>query len=290
MEEQQVVDTQVIENNGQDVENIQVDTQSPQEKVEQILSYDKDPRFTKEWGGDINKMYGALKGYEKVFTPTQQVFKKYGYDIKDPAKLDPVFQEYKTFKDPQNPRNQILSNIERWSNNPALFPKLEQFWKEQQEMEQKLEASRTFGIPQESQLTPQMIDIMEKVKRSDAYIAEQEKAKEDAQKLSTLDQTMVGITEMAKNAGMVDFNELNFLKEFSQTKLAPEMIPAYFLKAYLPKIIESAKGSAAKTVTNNLVKNKNGGALSGSKDGQGGVKKSFQEEMLDLARSVRQQS
>jgi hypothetical protein len=127
--------------------------------------------------------------------------------------------------------------------------------------------------------------MMGKMKELESFKNDLTSKQEQEQKLADFDQTLTGIGDIAKQAGMTDFNELNFLKEFQQTGLDYQKAPAYFLKAYLPKIIESAKGSAAKTVTNNLIANKNGGALTGSKTGQGVVAPSFQDDMLQTARN-----
>jgi len=245
------------------------------------LVLEKDPRWEKEWKKDPNNLYKTIKGYDKSFTPAQQLIKKYGY--KEFSELDPILEEYKTLKDPQNPNSVIVNLLNEWSGNPELYQKISESFKEWDKSFQESNVSKVLGTAPGGQITPQMIELMNQVKDLTNFKNEITQKQENQKNYQEFETVLSGLKEITTQYGVKDYDELKFLQEFKAANLPVSKIEGYFLKTYLPKIVESAKTNTQASVINNITKNKLGGGIAGGKPGKPSTKEpTLQEELKPI--------
>uniref|UniRef100_A0A6M3LJH1 Uncharacterized protein n=1 Tax=viral metagenome TaxID=1070528 RepID=A0A6M3LJH1_9ZZZZ len=115
--------------------------------VPEVYDWTKDKRYETMWKKDVNGgLYKSYREVEKLIEPTKreldalkadktamtELAKSYGITLEQ---IKDVFEDYKTYKDPEALHNQYVSSFKKWVDNEKTMPRLDKLIRDFQEEE-----------------------------------------------------------------------------------------------------------------------------------------------------------
>ena len=205
-----------------------------------VLGWDKDERYERIWKKDPNGLYKSYKELEKVYEPAKQKLSVYEKQVNElntlakefgitPEQLKDVLTEHKTYKDPNNPNNVVLGNLERWLNTPELSDKVKGIWNDllNEEMRVKYPNMNAEQIKKQVELENRQAEMEKKL---NTY----EHEKLVGQYSDEIRKSEQKVKEYAKSKGFEVTNEIwaKVLRHCHENRVETKNIPYAFRELY----------------------------------------------------------
>lgn len=250
--------------------------------TQEILDWMKDERKVRMWKGNdkvdayinanpeakkfLDNIYKSYRNIEKVHDPIKkkaeslegqistlsEFMKQYGVEP-DIEKLKPVLDEYKTFKDPENPEMQALAELKYWVQNEATGQQVLKFFDQlrQEEMHRKYPGWNAEQIQKQ-------IEIERKIKNLE------EKEQKDAQKteyetsLKTINEQCARAKKYAESKGFVFSDDIrsSLLDHCMKNNIDPKYVYSEFVNQYDEQVSKSFEEKIKQDQLKGLNKNK----------------------------------
>jgi len=214
--------------------------------TQEILDWAKDERYGRMWSdkgtGNPNKLYKSYKELEKVFTPLKkesealkgqfktlsEFFKQYELEP-DIEKLKPVFDEYKTLKDPENPEMKALEELKYWVQNEATSEQVLKFFNQlrQEEYSRKYPGWNAEQIQKQIETERRIKAIEEKEKQDSAKF-------EYDTSLKTINEQCDRAKKYAESKGFVFSDDIRstLLDHCMKNNIDPKYVYSEFVNKY----------------------------------------------------------
>jgi len=257
---------------GQDISNeVSVSGQQPvKASTQEILDWTKDERHGRMWSnkgvGDPNKLYKSYKELEKVYTPLKsesetlkkqiatlsEFFKQYELEP-DIGKLKPIFDEYKTLKDPENPEMKALEELKYWVQNEATSEQVLKFFNQlrQEEMSRKYPGWNAEQIQKQIEIERKIKNLEEK-EQQDTVKADYETS------LKTINEQCDRAKKYAENKGFVFTDDIRntLLDHCMKNNIDPKYVYSEFVNLYDEQVSKSFEEKIKQDQLKGLNKNK----------------------------------
>jgi hypothetical protein len=257
---------------GQDISSeVSVSGQQPvKASTQEILDWTKDERHGRMWSnkgvGDPNKLYKSYKELEKVYTPLKsesetlkkqiatlsEFFKQYELEP-DIGKLKPIFDEYKTLKDPENPEMKALEELKYWVQNEATSEQVLKFFNQlrQEEMSRKYPGWNAEQIQKQIEIERKIKNLEEK-EQQDTVKADYEMS------LKTINEQCDRAKKYAENKGFVFTDDIRntLLDHCMKNNIDPKYVYSEFINLYDEQVSKSFEEKIKQDQLKGLNKNK----------------------------------
>ena len=251
---------------------------------EELLDWKKDKRYGKMWKNE-NDLYKSYTGLEKWKATNHDPIKKEYDDMMqlfseheiDKSRLKDYIDEYKSFKDPNNPVVASVNYIGKWLNNDLYRDKLNTFFDglEQEEIQRR--------YPNMTAETRQkMMDYERKMEEYDKKLKAIEEEKRYNQYTTEIQENLDKCKELAESRG---FGFPDKIKNELVAYCDKNNIPTkYIYQAFMEKYREQLDKAFAEKTEQNLLKkfnkNKSAGIVkAGTNKNETSKKLSYREQL-----------
>jgi hypothetical protein len=253
---------------------------------EEILNWEKDKRFNKMWKNpnDLYKSYIEMEKWKaSQHDPLKQQYdnlvKLFSDNDLDPRNLNDYINEYKKFKDPNNPLIARANYLSSWLENPLYKDKLVAIFEdlENQELQRKYPnmgaEERAKMIEMEGKLSEydKKFQIAEREKLTNTYVTEITEGLEKCKQLAE-----------KRGFGFPDNIQKALLAYCEQNEIPARYIYHAFLDKYGEQLDKSFAEKTEKGVLEKLNKNKSEGIVNAGSNKKTSPKgQSFRERLFN---------
>jgi len=250
--------------------------------TQEIFDWMKDERKVRMWKGNdkvdayinanpdakkfLENFYKSYRNIEKVHDPIKkkaealegqistlsEFMKQYGIEP-DIEKLKPVLDEYKTFKDPQNPEMQALAELKYWVQNEATGQQVLKFFDQlrQEEMHRKYPGWNAEQIQKQIEIERKIKNLEEKEQQANV------KAEYDTS-LKTINEQCDRAKKYAESKGFVFSEDIRstLLDDCMKNKIEPAYVFAHFVNKYDEQVSKSFEEKIKQDQLKGLNKNR----------------------------------
>ena len=245
---------------------------------EEVYDYTKDERSKSMWFNkatksfDPNLLYKSYKNadtlIEKQYKPLRaqaetftKFLKEYGYEP-DIEKLKPVFDEYKSFKDPENPIIKRGNYFSYFYDNPEYKPEVETLF----ENLRKKEIRKQFGEGVSDEIVNEII-ANRKYREEQEAKEKTRQAQENHQKLvGTIEEGWKKVEKEAKSIGFPVNEEIRqkLLKVCMDEQVDPRFMYYKFIDLYKKEVDQYQRAKIQSDLKKEREKNHKSGIIPGS--------------------------
>ena len=246
--------------------------------AQEILDYTKDERLSRMWSNpktksfDPNLMYKSVKSaddlIEKQYKPLRaqadsftKFLKDYGFEP-DTEKLKPIFDEYKSFKDPENPVIKRSNYFSYFYDNPEYKADIENLF----EGMRKKEIRKQFGEGVSDEIVKEILDNR---KFREEQVQKEKMATEEAEHkklVGTIEQGWEKVKSQTAKLGfpVTDEIRVKLLEQCAKEGIPPNAIYGKFLEMYEEEIFKHNRAKVQSDLTKKQVQTRKNGVIPGS--------------------------